>query len=124
MGLNFSQTKFIRYILNIAKDHCCNTLEIICPCSKEELEKVVYFLYHGEIHCEDIFDSCNVQEDVTKTFGYPECLNLDGQITSFLDDPVVQGPLISLITEVLELMKEKNLSYARFVMLDLHERLI
>ena len=97
------QTKFMREILKSAKDHCCITLEIICPCSKEELEKLVYFLYNGEIHCEDIFDSYIVQEDLTKIFGYPEFLNVDGQITSFLGDPVVSSILDTAIFESTEL---------------------
>ena len=71
------QTKFMREILNSAKDHCSSTLEIVCPCSKVELEKLVYFLYHGEIHCEDIFDSNKVQENLSKIFGYPELLNIE-----------------------------------------------
>ena len=91
------QTKFMREILNSAKDHCCSTLEIICPCTKEELEKLVNFLYNGEIHCEDIFDSCNIQEDLTKIFDYPEFLNLDGEITSFVDDPTVSSILDTAI---------------------------
>jgi aspartate carbamoyltransferase regulatory subunit len=96
------QTKFMREILNSAKGHCCSTLEIICPCTKRELEKLVYFLYNGEIHCEDVFDSYNVQEDLTKIFGYPEFLNLDGQITSFLDDPAVCAVSSILDTAIFE----------------------
>ena len=57
----FSQTKFMREILISAKDHCCSTLEIICPCTKEELKKLIYFFYHGEIHCEDIFKASRAQ---------------------------------------------------------------
>ena len=97
------QTKFMREILNSAKDHCCSTLEIICPCTKEELEKLVYFLYNGEIYCEDVFDSYNIQEDLTKIFGYPEFLNLDGEITSFVDDPAVSSILDTAIFESTEL---------------------
>ena len=73
----FGQTKFVREILNSAKDHCCSTLEIICPCTKEELAKLVYFLYNGEIHCEDIFDSIKVQENLSNIFGYPQLLNIE-----------------------------------------------
>ena len=82
---------------------CSSTLEIICPCTNEELEKLIHFLYNGEIHCEDVFDSYNVQEDLTKIFGYPEFLNVDGQITSFVDDPAVSSILDSAIFESTEL---------------------
>ena len=87
----------MREILKSAKDHCCSNLEIICPCIKEEFEKLGYFLYHGEIYYEDVFGSCNVQEDLTKIFGYPKFLNLDGKITSFLDDPVVPCVVSSIL---------------------------
>ena len=63
--------------MNSAKDHSCSNLEIICPWTKEELEKLVYFFYHGEIHCEDIFDSMKVQENLSNIFGYPQLLNIE-----------------------------------------------
>ena len=47
-----SQTKFLRKILSSAKDHCCNIIEILCPCSKEDLGRLVEFLYHGKIICD------------------------------------------------------------------------
>ena len=39
---------------------------------KEELAKLVHFLYHGEIQCEDVFDSFKSQEDLNKLFGVTE----------------------------------------------------
>ena len=45
----FSQTHFQREILSIAKEECMGTLEILCPCTKEELSQLVNFLYSGEI---------------------------------------------------------------------------
>ena len=47
-----SQTKFLRKILSSAKDHCCNIIEILCPCSKEELGTLVEFLYNGKMICD------------------------------------------------------------------------
>ena len=41
----FGQTDFLRKILSSAKDHCCGILEIICPCTKQELSHLVTFLY-------------------------------------------------------------------------------
>ena len=41
----FGQTEFLRKILSSTKDHCCGTIEVICPCSKKELSSLVNFLY-------------------------------------------------------------------------------
>ena len=78
------QTEFMREILKSVKDHCCNELEIICPCTKEEMEKLVHFLYFGELHCEDIFESFNLQEDLNKVFGFSENLILDDRTSSLM----------------------------------------
>ena len=40
----FSQSSFLREILSSTKEHCCGTLEILCPCTKEELEKIVHLI--------------------------------------------------------------------------------
>ena len=60
----FSQTNFLREILSSAKEHCCQTLEILCPCTKEELSHLVIFLYDGEIRCENYDDSLKIQENL------------------------------------------------------------
>ena len=65
----FSQTPFLRELLSSA--NCCNTLEILCPCSTEELAHLVNFLYDGEIHCENENDSKIIQENLEKIFGFP-----------------------------------------------------
>ena len=36
-----SQTELMQNLLTSAKESCCQNLEIICPCSKSELEYVV-----------------------------------------------------------------------------------
>ena len=33
----FGQTKFLRKILSSANEMCCETINIFCPCSKDEL---------------------------------------------------------------------------------------
>ena len=43
------QTEFLRKLLITENNQCCDTIEIICPCTKEELARLVHFLYHGEI---------------------------------------------------------------------------
>ena len=73
----FSQTNFLREILSSAKEHCCGTLEIICPCSKKELGHLVDFLYNGEIQCENEMDSIEIQENLSKIFGFPKILSLN-----------------------------------------------
>ena len=56
----FGQTQFLRKILSSANERCCGTIEVFCPCSKDELNHLVNFLYDGEIHCEEEFDSLNI----------------------------------------------------------------
>ena len=67
----FIHTKFMRNILESAKEHCCGKLEIICPCDKEDLNHLVHFLYDGEIHCNEEFDTIRVLDNLTKIFGFP-----------------------------------------------------
>ena len=81
------QTEFMREMLKNSKDYYNDKIEILCPCTMEELKKVVHFLYFGEIECEDVFDSFKVQENLNKIFGFPESLNQNDQIASLLDDP-------------------------------------
>ena len=71
----FSQTDFLREILSSA--NCCRKMEILCPCSKEELAHLVNFLYDGEIQCHSQNDSIKIQEDLSKIFGFPENLSLN-----------------------------------------------
>ena len=73
----FSQTEFMQNILTSAKEFCCQTLEIICPCSKVELAYVVKFLYEGQLKCDLSFDFANILKILSKVFGFPK---------KFLDD--------------------------------------
>ena len=93
------QTDFFRKMLISTKD--CDQpnitkvapkmIEIICPCSKEDLAKLVHFLYQGEIQCDDVFDSLKSQEDLSKILGFPESLNIECQIATLLDDPALSS---------------------------------
>ena len=67
---------FLQKILSSAKEHCCGTLEILCPCSEEELGQLVDFLVSGEIHCENLKESLKIQENLHKILGFPKNLNL------------------------------------------------
>ena len=66
----FCQTDFQRKILSCAKEQCCEILKVFCPCSKDELDHLVLFLYAGVINCENEFDSLNILENLDKVFGY------------------------------------------------------
>ena len=72
----FGQTQFLRKILSSTKDHCCGTIEVICPCSKEELGHLVNFLYDGEIHCKEESESLKIIENLQKIFGFHRNLDL------------------------------------------------
>ena len=70
-----SQTNFLRKLLSSA--NCCSKVEILCPCSKEELAHLVNFLYDGEIQYQSQNDSIKILENLSKIFGFPENLNLN-----------------------------------------------
>ena len=105
------QTEFMREILKTVKDHCFSKIEILCPCTKEELTKIIHFLYFGEIQCDDVFDLINISEDLNKIFGFPESLNLDDQVPSLLDHPTLPSIIdltnFDLDTEIIESMPDE-----------------
>ena len=74
-------------------------MEIICPCSKEELSRLVQFLCHGEIQCKDVFESFKCQEDLNLIFGFPENFNIEYQIATLLDDPTLSSIIDFAINE-------------------------
>ena len=78
----FGQTKFLRKILSSANERCCGTIEVFCPCSKDELNHLVNFLYDGEIHCEEEFDSLKILENLNKIFGFSKNLAMKVPIDS------------------------------------------
>ena len=72
----FGQTTFLRKILSSANERCCGTIEVFCPCSKDELSHLVKFLYDGEIHCaKEEFDFLKILENLSKIFGFDENLS-------------------------------------------------
>ena len=70
----FGQTQFLREIISCANERCCGTIDVFCPCSKDELNHLVNFLYDGEIHCEEEFDSLKVLENLNIIFGFSKNL--------------------------------------------------
>ena len=65
------------YHLALALDHCCNIIEIFCPCSSKELADLVQFLFKGEMDCENEDEALLVLENLEKIFGFPEKLNMN-----------------------------------------------
>ena len=65
------------YHLALALDHCCNIIEIFCPCSAKELAHLVQFLFKGEMDCEHEGEALLVLENLEKIFGYPEKLDMN-----------------------------------------------
>ena len=63
-------SKFKIHRIVCAKEQCCEILEVFCPCSKDELNHLVLFLYAGVINCESELDSLNILENLDKVFGY------------------------------------------------------
>ena len=71
----FSQTEKMRIILSSFKENCCGTMEILCPCPKDELEQLVKFLYCGIISFNvDLF---KILDNLITIFGFPENLTLN-----------------------------------------------
>ena len=108
----FGQTEFMRKILSSAKDHCCGLIEVICPCNENELAELTHFLYHGEIQCEDVFESVIINENLNKIFGYSEILNLNDQITSLLAEPSLASAVdiaeLELNENAIENLRDEN----------------
>ena len=78
-GIKFSIHKEVLYpaklISNIFSDAnqvCCKTIEIFCPCSKDEMESIVKFLYNGTISYHEYNDVNQYIYNITKMFGFPD----------------------------------------------------
>ena len=69
------QTHFLRKILFSTKEHCCQIMEILCPCSKNDLSHLVNFLYDGEIRCEEEKNALKILENLNKLFGFDKSLD-------------------------------------------------
>lgn len=66
-----AQTEFLRKILRSTKDYCCRNIEILCPCSEEDLSGCIEFFYHGKIQ----WDKDKIVKNLIDVFGFPA--NLD-----------------------------------------------
>jgi len=76
---SLGQTKFMRELMKSA--NCCGILEIICPCSKEELEQLISLLVYGKIQCVNEKYLSNIFKNLIKIFGFPVDLDIPGKFT-------------------------------------------
>ena len=70
----FYQTQFMRNVFESSNTICCKEKEIFCPCSENELESIVDFLYDGQIPDQTVNDIANIQDNLIKIFSFPERL--------------------------------------------------
>ena len=68
----FYQTKLMRDILVNANDICCRIIEILVPCSEDELESIVNFLYTGTISFKEEKYIVKILDHLTNIFGFSE----------------------------------------------------
>ena len=66
----FGQTKFMRELLK--SQSCCGLLEVILPCSKEELGPLINFLNEGKIECNKKIDYLKIIDNLNKILGYSD----------------------------------------------------
>ena len=57
-----------------ANHMCCKKVEIFCPCSEDELESIVNFLYCGSISFTEEEGIATTLRNLTNIFGFPEKL--------------------------------------------------
>ena len=71
----FYQTQFMRNIFESSNTICCKEKEIFCPCSGNELESMVNFLYNGRASSLKVTDIAKILDNLTRIFGFPENFN-------------------------------------------------
>ena len=69
-----SQTRKMQNILSSSKEGCCGTMQIFCPCSKDEMDYIVKFLYTGTISYDKEMDLFKILDNLTEIFGFPDNL--------------------------------------------------
>ena len=106
----FGQTNFLRKILSSTNERCCGTIEVFCPCSKDELNHLVNFLYDGEIHCEEEFDSLKILENLNKIFGFSKhlAMKMPNNSISEVFPILIVTELVAITEETFENMSSEN----------------
>ena len=117
----FGQSEFMRELLK--SQSCCGLMEVIFPCSKEELEHLMNFLHTGKMKCNQKNDLLKMIENLNKILGFPDdCIEnirmfvLDekdkndvDEVSKSIDNKVSEEP-ITIKEEVKAVGKEKALS--------------
>ena len=67
------QTKLMKNVL-LNNSMCCQNVEIFCPCSENELQTILDFLYNGKTTCHDNKEIAKILDNLTKVFGFPQNL--------------------------------------------------
>ena len=65
----FGLTTFMRKLLEA--QNCCGVIELIVPCSKEDLCNLIFFITHGKIQCDEKNDCFKIIENLNKILGFP-----------------------------------------------------
>ena len=79
-GFKFDIHKEILYpsklMKNVVNENsgCCGKIEIVCPCSENELESILGFLYNGAVSCNNKTDILKILKNLNQIFGFPENL--------------------------------------------------
>ena len=68
------QSKLFENILIIGQSVCCKDIEIYCPCSENELESILTFLYDGKISSDEETKIVKTLDILTNIFYFPESL--------------------------------------------------
>ena len=105
-------SKWMRNIFIDAKDTCCREIEILCPCSINELETIKNFLYNGATSVDTETKVSETINNLTKIFGFPDNLFLVD------DESVPNKPKLSKIKEEfdpdLNDLEENNAEYVEY----------
>ena len=75
------QTKFMREVLKSA--NCCQEIEIIFPCSAEELGKIFDFINDGKISCANETESNKILMNFQKILGFQIEHDFESNFSSF-----------------------------------------
>ena len=65
----FGLTTFMRKLLEA--QNCCGLVELIVPCSKEDLCNLIFFITHGKIQFDEKNDCFKIIENLYKILGFP-----------------------------------------------------
>ena len=99
------QSKFMCNILSETEWFCCQNLEVLLPCSANELKYLVTFLYEGQINCESETNCQQILENLATIFGFPtetfveEChkqfgINEDTNVIGIFKSENILPPLV------------------------------